>query len=254
MSDENSNNKFLSRSQHFILTHFNVKFKWSKGQLSTTGNAPTDEWFDHRLKLFDTYCYPSILNQTCQDFEWLIFFDDEATDKKKLEKYSRFTPVFVRDYKFWSFKHVIKQIRKRIKPKTKWLITTRFDCDDSLSINYINTMRNNISPEDMILNPTLGITYDIYKNKAYRYHYRCSNPFITTIEKITKNPLKTCFRDNHPRMRKYFKKFIQIQTKEPLWLQIIHDRNLGNTLRGEKIIPMTDGTLDKFHVNRKRKK
>ena len=135
---KNLNNKQCpDNSQHFILTHFNVKFKWSKGKLSSTGKAPADEWFNHRLDLFDTYCYPSIVNQTCQDFEWLIFFDDEATDKKRLEKYTRFTPVFVKDYNFWTFKHIIRQIRKRIKPKTKWLLTTRFDCDDSVLANNV---------------------------------------------------------------------------------------------------------------------
>jgi len=240
--------------KHFILTQFNVKFKWSKGGVSTDGKVPDKKWFEHRLKLFDKFCYPSIVNQSCQNFDWLIFFDDETTDKKLLEKYSRFIPIFVKDYKFWNFKHIASNIRKLLNPKVRWLVTSRFDCDDSLSEKYIETMQGHFSPEDIILNPVNGITYNIHTEKSLRYSYRCPNPFITTIEKITKTQLKTCFRDNHPRMRKYFNRFKQIQNPKDMWLQIIHDRNLGNTLRGDTRFKMNDVVLESFNVNLKNNK
>ena len=28
-----------------------------------------------RLKLFNSYCLPSVVGQSCQDFKWLIYFD-----------------------------------------------------------------------------------------------------------------------------------------------------------------------------------
>jgi len=48
--------------QSFLLTRFNV--------------AKCDEdWLDIRLKLFEKFCVPSVLNQVYKDFTWLIFFD-----------------------------------------------------------------------------------------------------------------------------------------------------------------------------------
>jgi len=234
--------------KHFILTQFNVRFKWSKGNVSTNGKVPDKEWFQHRLNLFDKFCYPSIINQSNQNFDWLIFFDDNTTDKSLLAKYDRFIPVYIKNYKFWNYKHIINYIRNIINPKVGWLMTTRFDCDDSLGKSYIKTMQEKFSPEDLILNPVNGIVYDINIKKAYEYSYLCPNPYITTIEKITSEPLKTCFRDNHPRMRKYFNKFNQIQNPKYMWLQIIHDRNLGNNLRGNKVIKMTNKLFENFNV------
>lgn len=236
----------FEQTKHFIITQFNVRFKWSKGSASTHGKVPNTEWFNHRLKLFDKFCYPSIVNQTCQNFDWLIFFDAETTDKKLLEKYNRFIPIFVKDYKYWNYKSIVKEIKKLLTPKFKWLMTTRFDCDDSLGRNYIKTMQERFSPGDFILNPVNGITYDIRSGKAYKFSYRCSNPYITTVEKICGKPLKTCFRDNHPAMKKHFRRFIQVQNPKRLWLQIIHDKNLGNKLRGDKRIKITKDVLNNF--------
>lgn len=240
------NIKIRKNFKHFILTQFNVKFKWSKGNTSTKGKVPNKEWFEHRIKLFDKFCYPSIINQINQNFDWLIFFDEETTDKSLLEKYNRFTPVFIRDYKFWNYKNIVKYIESVLNPKINWLMTTRFDCDDSLGKSYVKTMQDEFTPEDVILNPVNGITYDVRSGKAYTFSYRCSNPFITTIEKLGNGPMKTCFRDNHPAMKKHFGRFVQIQKPKHLWLQIIHGKNLGNSLRGDRRLNMTKKILSNF--------
>ena len=234
--------------EHYILTHFNTRFKWSKkGRRSSSQKAPDKSWMKHRISLFDKYCYPSIIAQTNKNFKWLIFLDDETTDKKLFHKYVECKKIFLKDYKIWSYKIASNEIKKILDKKTEWVLTTRFDCDDSLSKHYIDTIQKRFIENDMILNPTLGITYNVHKNIARRFEYLCPNSFLTAVEKVTKDELKTCFRVNHPQLRNHFKKFVQVKTKYPLWLQTIHGKNLGNVMRG-KVVSNPSKFIKDFNI------
>lgn len=234
--------------EHFIITHFNVKFKWSKkGRNPSSKKVPDENWMKHRIALFDKYCYPSIMGQTNKNFKWLIFFDDESTDKKLFEKYVNCAKIFLKNYNSWSYELASKEIKKRLDKKTKWVLTTRFDCDDAFDKRFVDTIQKRFTEADVILNPSLGITYDAHKKVVRKFRYMCPNSFLTAVEKVTDGDLKTCFRVNHPQLRNHFKTFSQVQTKFPLWLQTIHSRNLGNTMRG-KVLKNSSKTLQEFNI------
>lgn len=230
--------------QHFILTHFNTKFKWSKKGVgkSNTKQLPRN-WMDRRLKLFESYCYPSIVKQTNQNFEWLVLFDEERTDKSTIKKFKRITPIFLSDYPYLKKEHFIKAVSERIKPKTKWLITSRLDNDDSYNQDYIKEVQLRFDKKEKFINFVNGAIYDIIKKDLRLFVYRSPNPFLSTIEPIKK--IKTCFGEHHPRMGKIFKSVDQVEIPKLMWLQIIHNENLGNTLRGKKI----DYNLKEFNIN-----
>lgn len=232
--------------EHFIMTHFNVKFKWSKkGRQPSSQKPPDKEWMKHRVELFDKFCYPSIINQTNKNFKWLIFFDEDATDKKLFNKYDKCIKIFLKDYNIWSYKIASKEIKKLLHKNTEWILTTRFDCDDAFNKNHVDIIQKRFSEREMLLNPTLGITYNVNNNIARSFRYVCSNSFLTIVEKY-KETLKTCFYVNHPQMRNYFK-LMQMETKFPLWLQTIHNKNLGNTMRG-KVIKDASKIIKDFNI------
>ena len=64
--------------QHFILTRFNLRI-WRQDKHGSA--VRTREWLEHRFGLFEKYCLPSIANQTCKDFEWVVLFDDKTPDE-----------------------------------------------------------------------------------------------------------------------------------------------------------------------------
>ena len=100
------------------MTHFNVKFKWSKkGRKPSSQKPPTKKWMKHRIELFDKYCYPSIINQTNKNFKWLIFFDGDTTDEKLFKKYDKCTKIFLKDYDIWSYKIASAEIKKLLHKK-----------------------------------------------------------------------------------------------------------------------------------------
>ena len=58
--------------KHYILTRFNL---CGRNRDKSKQSTLTKEWLHHRIKLFETYCLPSIKQQTNQNFKWLILFD-----------------------------------------------------------------------------------------------------------------------------------------------------------------------------------
>jgi hypothetical protein len=231
--------------EHFILTHFNVHLGWSKclprpnSIRPVLTEVPGDDWFMHRLDLFEKYCYPSLVGQSCKNFKWMIIFDEKHTNKKLLRRFKRIIPIFINDEnynKFRMYQCFSKEIKKILNPTTEWLLTTRLDCDDALNKDYVKVMHERFSPEDRILNPVNGVIYNIFNRNMTKLDYKNNpNPYITTIEKVTSDELKTCFRTFHPSIRKCFKKYNHITHTSPFWLQIVHDKNLRNKLRGTDV-------------------
>ena len=88
--------------QHFILTRFNLLL-WNKDKKGS--KVRTVKWLEHRFTLFEKYCLPSVKNQTCQDFEWIVLLDSSTPEKykAKIADYQKecpqFIPVFVEPLK-----------------------------------------------------------------------------------------------------------------------------------------------------------
>lgn len=82
---------------HFIITRFNIPFMNNDNVLFLF----TEEYLDRRYTLFLKYCFPSIRQQTCQQFTWLVFFDQRTPQKFRQlnqqlhNEYPNFCPVYI---------------------------------------------------------------------------------------------------------------------------------------------------------------
>ena len=56
---------------HILTTRFNLG-------LYDRENINVYKWIDNRIKLFGKYTLPSVLNQTRQDFIWLMVMDNRT--------------------------------------------------------------------------------------------------------------------------------------------------------------------------------
>lgn len=104
--------------RHFILTRFNLLL-WQQDKEGQ--KVRTIKWLEHRFLLFEKYCLPSIKNQTCQDFEWIVLFDSTTPErfKERIISYQKdcpqFLPVYVEPENGRYFAEIFrKQIVKRI--------------------------------------------------------------------------------------------------------------------------------------------
>lgn len=215
--------------KHYILSRFNIPN-------NKTYRKPSQKWLEVHYKLFDDYCYPSIINQTDKCVTWLIAFDNETIDKDWVEQHKLITPLYISDFSRL-YKHHCKQfIISEIPKWAEYLITTRVDVDDFIHRNFISTIHNNVLgyySTDICVSLTKGLTYDTETNATRIWKKRYTNPFISLVEKLynldninTVNYTKHCAMDN------YFE-VLYIDTIEPMWGQTINGYNVSNIMRGK---------------------
>lgn len=92
--------------EHYIITRFNLPIFQPKvkGKKYT---SCSEEYLNYRFQLFEKYCLPSIKNQSCQNFKWLVLFDDNTPEPFKIrasqwqKDYSNLVPCYLNmdDYK-----------------------------------------------------------------------------------------------------------------------------------------------------------
>jgi hypothetical protein len=224
-----------SALKHFILTRFNVRVK----EWKTTKNGElvlSEDWLSHRFKLFETYCFPSVRNQTNQDFVWYVFFDTQTPEpyrSKILELhrvYSNFRPLFIND--FTELLPVVRaEIRKSLTPENTHVLTSRMDNDDSIHQEYVSEIQKTFKGQSEILvdiidgyNLSIEPTVKLGKIRSHL------NPFSSLIEEA--NDPKTVLSRSHTDWTK--ENVLEVKNKR-LWLQIIHEKNKVNTYRGIRV-------------------
>lgn len=131
--------------QVFILTRFNLNL-WKKDKKGEA--VRTMSWLEHRFMLFEQYCIPSIQNQSCKEFQWIILFDSTTPErfKGRIDDYKsicpQLVPVYVEPENGSFFPEIFKQeVIKRLPPaynnEKKRVLTTYLDNDDALNVGFV---------------------------------------------------------------------------------------------------------------------
>jgi hypothetical protein len=210
----------LDRFRHLILTPFNIR---------TAGAPGLDEgWLAHRFELFETFCYPAIRAQTCRDFRWLVFLDPDtpAGFQRRIEDLgsdSPLEPVYIpkmEDYR--------RPTLERIGADVTHVITTTLDNDDAVATSFVERVQAEFRGQDFeFVNFLHGYRLDLRKRRLYAHAIRV-NPFISLIERNGEGvrTMRGCGPHDH-----LASKFPQIRdvATEPLWLQVVHGRNIAVT-------------------------
>ncbi|MGI6460291.1 MAG: glycosyltransferase [Candidatus Hydrogenedentales bacterium] len=215
--------------EHFILTRFNVRERPNDTQLVTN-----PQWLNHRIILFEQFCFPSVKAQTCTNFRWLVFFDEATPDefKDRFQAYHRdfpnFEPIYITEH---NPDTVAQAVRQRLAPDTPFVITTRLDNDDALCRDFIERVQAEFRHQEAeIINFPFG--YIWFKGRLYLYRDP-SNPFTTLIEKA--EPLRTIVARPHRKLAELAP--IRQAGITPAWLQVVHSSNKRNRLRGKRTRP-----------------
>jgi hypothetical protein len=213
---------------HIVLTRFNVRI--SDQTENPKGLQP--EWLNRRLELFDLYCYPSLKQQTVQDFSWLVLFDSRTPDwfREKLNKYSSwkaFIPVYLDcplPEEAGCPPSLKAAIAEQVPAGSTHLITTRIDNDDAIARNFLDSVRECYRGQDSqgIVFP---IGYQLYGGKLY-LEYSRGNHFVSLVEKLAGGSFSTVFVQPHNQL--YLAAPILQVWRKPMWLEVLHGGNLAN--------------------------
>lgn len=192
--------------KHYLVTRFNIVVpEW--------GITTDLQWFRERVRLFREICYPSVLQQTCQDFEWIVMFDYK-TDYD-LSEFDRITPLMIREN--W-----LLELQDYLGHGLK--LTTRLDSDDALRLDTVAVLQ-----ERSVMGWN-NLTYGYVKDEAGRLWMKVdsANQFLSLKERSNKTAL--CME--HGAVRKIGANQID---DGAYWLHVQHG---GNVVKHENYYKM----------------
>lgn len=215
-------------SSHIILTRFNLP---STGHESVI--RAQEGWLRNRVGLFEKYCLPSVIAQTSRNFCWIIYFDPESPLwlKNKICEWATtgtFRPIFRASV---SRAELLADIRSVIDVPAQSLITTNLDNDDGLAIDFIERLQSIPWEQTRVAlylpNGLIKCGSRIFRRKDTR------NAFCSVRESWT-DPV-TCWATFHNQLGLEMRE--EFIYGSPAWLQVIHDTNVSNRVRGTLCSP-----------------
>ena len=240
--------------KHFLITRFNIKSdNWTH---TRKGDAIlTDSWLQQRLQIFETYCLPSVINQTNPNFKWCLCFDPN-TPKEFLDSIAQFSKTCPQIHLVFSdgFRNLqndlVTSINKLTDDSDRFIITTRLDNDDIIHkafVENIQALATQNKPTVIDLTHGYQLTLTETDNDL-RYFKKQFNPFISIVEPV--EDFETVIAKKHS----FWKAFPHvISSKQPLWIQLVHDTNLVNRKRKalKKVLHFNsaDFALDSIETN-----
>ena len=222
--------------KHYLLTRYNLGLYKAPQKTRHNKAINPDKWIKERTELFAKYCVPSVVNQTCKNFKWIIAIDTNTpmTHLMQIREVIKDKVYGKVDYEAvvgTNFRQAVKDV---IGIPGDILITSRMDNDDMIHKNYIKDIQlwyKYKQKTGVLIYPT-GWIYNPVKKKLFHCRYM-KNPFISLVEKADKK-VRTILFHRHTEAVNYYK-LHKIENKEHMWCQIIHKSNLANYCWGDRI-------------------
>ena len=218
--------------QHFILTRFNIRI-WTQDKNRKA--VRTADWLKQRFEVFERFCLPSIAQQTCKDFEWIVLFDSETPLEYKervtgfKEVCPQFTPVYVEPSMGRYFRHVFRtSVAEKVHASR--VLTTYLDNDDALSVNFVEDIQRRAAdlPDGTFVYYSSG--FQFFKEFGLMLRVRdVRNHFVSVVETGSPGTLKTIFGyGSHYYIDRIPDAHIEYIEDCPLWCEVVHERNMCN--------------------------
>jgi hypothetical protein len=213
---------------HVLLTRFNLPTEGAEGIFRAR-----EGWLEHRIKLFERYCLPSVRAQTCKDFDWIIYFDPDSPDwlRCRVERHSlegTYVPIFRPSVSRAELTSDIERVTGR---NGSHLMTTNLDNDDGLAVNFIQRLRS-VAP--LTEKTAVYLTKGLIKSSSRLYlKIDRYNAFCSVIDHW--ESASTCWSDWHNLLGNSMQ--VVALGDGPAWLQVVHGKNVSNRVRGRLVSP-----------------
>ncbi|SDC83094.1 Putative rhamnosyl transferase [Algoriphagus faecimaris] len=232
--------------KHFLFTRFNVQYL---EMVPYNLGMDPDVWLEGRIELFFDFCYPSVKNQTCKDFQWIVFFDTRTPSHFLDSIAAQDTDGIIAFHYTDHWKKLngeILQIMNREKNQYDSFISTRIDGDDAVSGDFICSIQSEVmklkTETPFAINCSNGVILDTQLGIFYQKKI-LSNAFISLVQNSAS--LNTSiFKVEHQTISREIK---TIELEEPkMWLQVVHGGNLINKTSG---LPLTKNIGQHFNIS-----
>ncbi len=206
--------------RHLLLTRYNIPIDFGSRYQQ---RGPLDQaYLARRHELFRRFCVPSITRQTCNEFEWIVFFHRDTP-----AKYYDFLDGIATVHFANSSAECVSFAREQGDPNAV-TITTRIDNDDAIAATFMveiqRAARENRSDAPYVVTFPLGAVASLQRGRFYRKK-DIGNPFTSLVEPA--GVQHTIWAFSHGQMAQEFPVH-QIKTRDPMWLAVIHETNVIN--------------------------
>lgn len=216
------------RVRQILVTYFNRRYNdrhYSK--------ALDPDWLAHRWELFETFTVPSIVAQTCTDFDWVILFHRQSPPwlydlAHSLDAPCRLRVSFdVLDPAFQELDAGLADLRARSYDA---ILTLNLDSDDALHRTALERFRLGFEADRMgheILLLETGYRYDRLSRRL-EFIQMDASPFLAKVNLPPfTNPLDMGGCHSHV-IDQY--RCCDISHGDPLFAQVIHQNNVLNRI------------------------
>jgi len=172
---------------HLIITRFLIEF-YHRNEFPK--KLYSDDYISNGIRVMKKYLVPSLENQSCKNFTWVLMLGDKAniTYVKSLLNFNNsfeMKVIYQKDIKYY-----VNNISKGYDA----LITTRIDYDDIIYYDAVNDVRKSINMKKPIqlYGYNRGIIYFEKTGKYYDFHYNsyknqgCMSIFVSLIINLNK--------------------------------------------------------------------
>lgn len=215
--------------KHALITRFNIA---SPGREFAIRTRPG--WLDRRFELFERYCLPSVAAQSCRDFAWLIYFDEQTPDeyKARVEALRSIFPFEPRYCRMFERAQIIADVSARFPERSGMLVSTRFDNDDGLHRDFIAAVQDEAkdAAPGTIINFPNG--YALGQGGLLYTARDTSNPFTSLVEDYAQD-FTTIWTVQHIDLATRYA--VRQGRPERLWLQVVHGENVTNRIKGRRV-------------------
>jgi hypothetical protein len=240
------NNIFNYDMKFILITRYNIPVNFGAPSVD-----PLDKsWLAHRKILFLSFCLPSVVGQTDENFDWYLGFHPKTTID-----FSDQLPQNANIILSGGGNDFLDQIRDKYLAN-EFIASARLDNDDSLAKDFVEKtksfgkfyQKNHESLGDRYaLNWRTGCERDIRQRTLYKRDFAASS-FVCLFEKkeLGSRPL-TVNNFHHVHISKDVP-VANLPTTNPMWMINIHDRNVGNVLKGTEVLEMSNSITDRFSM------
>jgi hypothetical protein len=209
---------------HAIVTRFALPVTFRRGQGDSEKRPSAHlaaSWLDNRIRIFNAYCAPSVLQQSSDSFTWILGIDERVPDRiaRAISVASGGRGSVLRVPEDETFQDVL---RSELGSHGRLILTSRLDSDDAIAPDFVKTVHCRARP-DHALNFPQGLIYEARLGLTHHVILR-SNPFMSFLSTtgLTVHDL-----GNH-RFWSDRVEVLDIDTSLPMWLQLVHADNVSN--------------------------
>lgn len=214
---------------HIIITRFNLPSKGAESLIRTR-----EGWLRDRVVLFERYCMPSVQRQTSRNFHWIIYFDPGSPEwlKELIRTWSAdglFTAIFREEV---PHDVLMSDLRRVSGARYRDLMTSNLDNDDGLAEDFVARLQDVAVDSPRV---AIYLARGLIKSGNQLYNRTDRNNAFCSVRESWDGAV-TCWADWHNRLGQQMP--VEEIYGKPAWLQVIHDLNVSNRVRGRRIAPV----------------